>query len=243
MLRDQEGATAASGRGTPALSGPFINLYGITRSFWGILVKKSVFLIMAGALLGFPGSEAGAQQILAGQWQLDTTRSTDLDSALDLHAQNNGLRTYSSIPGGQPTSSGLPGSGGAPGVELSTARSPDQAKLVAEVHLLTYGNDMFEIVQTDTTVTFHPLNLAYDNVMLTTDGRKRDVEWDWELDGQLKAEWKGDRLKVERKTDEFQVTEHWSREADTDLLVVEVEVTGRLFQKKLVLRRVYQRRP
>ena len=205
-------------------------------------MKKSGFLMMAGALLGFPGSVAGAQQTLAGQWQLDTTRSTDLNSALELHAQNNGLRTYSSIPGGQPTSSGLPGSGGAPGVDLSTARSPDLARLVAEVQLLTYSNDMFEIVQTDSTVTFHPLNLAYDNVMLTTDGRKRDVEWGSELEGDLKAEWKGDRLKVERKTDEFQVTEHWSREADKDLLIVEVEVTGRLFQEKLVLRRVYQHR-
>ena len=29
---------------------------------------------------------------------------------------------------------------------------------------------------------------------------------------------------------------------DNDLLVVEVEVKGRLFQKKLVLRRVYHRR-
>lgn len=205
-------------------------------------MQKSSFLIMAVGLLGLPGAEAGAQQTLAGQWQLDTTRSTDLDRALDLHAQNNGLRTYSSIPGGRPISSGPPGNGGAPGVDLSTTRSPDQAKLVAEVHLLMYGSDMFEIVQTDTTITFHPLNLAYDNVTLTTDGRKRDVEWDWELEGQLKAEWKGDRLKVERKTDEFQVTEHWSLEADNDLLVVEVEVKGRLFQKKLVLRRVYQRR-
>lgn len=204
-------------------------------------MKKSSCLIMAGALLGFPGSEAGAQQSLGGEWQLDTTRTTDLDRALDRHAQNNGLRAYSSIPGGQPAPSGLPGSGGAPAVGLST-RSADLAQLAADVRLLTYGSDMFEILQTDTTVTFHPLNLAYDNVLLLTDGRKRDVEWGGELEGELKAEWKGDRLKVERKTDEFQVTEHWSLEADNDLLVVEVEVKGRLFQKKLVLRRVYQRR-
>ena len=200
-------------------------------------------LILAGAVLGFPGSQAGAQQGLGGQWQLDTTRSTDLDRALDLHAQNDGLRTYSALPGGQPAPSGLPGSGGGATVGLSTTSSADRARLAAEVRLLTYGSDLFEIVQTDTTVTFHPLNLAYDNVMLTTDGRKRDVEWSWELEGQLKAEWKGDRLKVERKTKDLQVTEHWSRDADSDLLVVEVEVKGRMFQKKLVLRRVYQQRP
>ena len=206
-------------------------------------MKKVWCLILAGVVLVFPGSEAGAQQSLDGEWQLDTTRSTDLDRALDRHAQNNGLRAYSSIPGGQPTPSGLPGSGGAAAVDLSTTGSADRARLAADVRLLTYGGDIFEIVQTDTTVTFHPLNLAYDNVRLTTDGRKRDVEWSWELEGQLKAEWKGDLLKVERKTKDFQVTEQWSRDADNDLLVVEVEVKGRLFQKKLVLRRIYQRRP
>lgn len=206
-------------------------------------MKKVWCLILAGVVLVFPGSEAGAQQSLDGEWQLDTTRSTDLDRALDLHAQNNGLRTYSSIPGGQPTPSGLPGSGGAAAVDLSTTGSADRARLAADVRLLTYGGDIFEIVQTDTTVTFHPLNLAYDNVRLATDGRKRDVEWSWELEGQLKAEWKGDLLKVERKTKDFQVTEQWSRDADNDLLVVEVEIKGRLFQKKLVLRRIYQRRP
>ncbi len=69
----------------------------------------------------------------------------------------------------------------------------------------------------------------------------RDVEWDWELEGQLKTEWKGERLKVERKAKDLQVTEYWSRDADRDTLVVEVEVKGRMFQKKLVFRRVYQR--
>jgi len=124
---------------------------------------------------------------------------------------------------------------------LSTTRSADNAQIADEVRRLTYGSNLFEIVQTDTTVTFHPLNLAYDNVLLTTDGEKRDVEWDWELEGQLKTEWKGERLKVERKAKDLQVTEYWSRDADRDTLVVEVEVKGRMFQKKLVFRRVYQR--
>jgi hypothetical protein len=208
-----------------------------------MVVKKNSFLILGLVLLGFPGSEAGAQLTLAGQWQLDTTLSTDLDRAMDRHAQNNGLRSYSSMPGGQPApTSGLPGSGGAATVGLSTTRSVDHAQIAEDVRRLTYGGDVFEIVQTDTTVTFHPLNLAYENVLLTTDGRKRDVEWDWEIEGQVKTEWKGERLKVERKTKDLQVTEYWSRDVDEDLLVVEVEVRGRMFQKKLILRRVYQRR-
>ena len=205
-------------------------------------MKRFSFLILSVALLGLPGSLAGAQQTLAGQWQLDSTLSTDLDRAMDVHAQNNGLRTYSSIPGGQPTpAGGIPGSSGAPTADLSTTRSADNSQIADEVRRLTYGSNVFEIVQTDTTVTFHPLNLAYDNVLLTTDGEKRDVEWDWELEGQLKTEWKGERLKVERKTKDLQVTEYWSRDADQDTLVVEVEVKGRMFQKKLVFRRVYQR--
>ena len=205
-------------------------------------MKRFPLLILSVALLGLPGSQAGAQQTLAGQWQLDSTLSTDLDRAMDVHAQNNGLRTYSSIPGGQPTpTGGIPGSGGAPTADLSTTRSADNAQIADEVRRLTYGSNLFEIVQTDSTVTFHPLNLAYDNVLLTTDGEKRDVEWDWELEGQLKTEWKGERLKVERKAKDLQVTEYWSRDADRDTLVVEVEVKGRMFQKKLVFRRVYQR--
>jgi hypothetical protein len=208
---------------------------------WEILVKKFSSLLLAGAVLVFPGSPAGAQQTLSGQWQLDTTRSSDLDRAMNLHAQDNGLRTYSSMPGGQPTPSGIPGSGGAPAVDLSTGRSANHAQIINDVRRLTYGSNVFEIVQTDTTVTFYALNLAYDNVLLATDGQKRDVELDWELEGQLKAEWKGGRLKVERKTKDLQVTEYWSRDADDDVLVVEVEVKGRMFQKTLVLQRVYQR--
>jgi len=205
-------------------------------------VKKFSFMILGVALFGFPGSAAGAQQILAGQWPLDTTLSADLDRAMDLHAQDNGLRSYSSIPGGQPTpTGGLPVSSGAPTVDLSTTRSADHAQIAEDVSRLTYGGNLFEIVQTDTTVAFHPLNLAYENVLLTTDGRKRDVEWDWEIEGQVKTEWKGERLKVERKTKDLQVTEYWSRDTDQDVLVVEVEVKGRMFQKKLVFRRVYQR--
>lgn len=199
------------------------------------------FLVLAGAVLAFPGLEASAQQTLAGQWRLDTTRSVNLDHALDLHAQKDGLRTYSSVPGGQPGSSGIPGSGGAPAVDLSTTRGSSTAEVAAGVRPLTYGSDVFEIVQTDTTVTFHPLNLAYNNVKLTTDGRKREVEWGWEQEGQLKAEWKGERLKVERKAKDLQVTEHWYRDRDSDVLVAEVEVKGRMFQKKLVFKRVYQR--
>ena len=204
-------------------------------------MKEVSRLILAMVVLGFLVSQAGAQETLGGQWQLDTTRSTDLDRAMSLHAQNNGLRRYGSVPGGQPASSGIPGSSGAPAVDLSTTSSADYVQIADDVRQLTYSSNAFEIVQTDTTVTFHPLNLAYDNVALTTDGRKRDVEWGWELEGQLKAEWKGERLKVERKTNDLQVTEYWSRDADHDLLLAEVEVKGRMFQKKLVLRRVYQR--
>lgn len=204
-------------------------------------MKKYSFLLLGLALLGFPGSEAGGQETLAGQWHLDTILSTDLDRAMNRHAQDNGLRSYSSIPGGQPTSTGgVPGGGGAPTVDLSTGRSADYAKIAEDVRRLTYGGNLFEIVQTDTTVAFHPLNLAYENVLLTTDGRKRDVEWDWEIEGQVKTEWKGDRLKVERKTKDLQVTEYWSRELDEDVLVAEVEVKGRMFQKNLIFRRVYQ---
>lgn len=181
-----------------------------------------------------------AQVDLSGSWRLDSTSSTTVARAVALHAQDNGFRTYSSLPGGQPVPAGVaPGSGRSPTIDLANPRSVNVAQVTAEVRPLIYDGDRFDIVQTDSTITFHPLNLVHDNVMLKTDGRKRDVLIGLDTEVQVKAEWHDDYLKVERKTKDLQATERWS--VDGGQLINEIEMKGRVFRTTLKFRLSYLR--
>jgi hypothetical protein len=195
-------------------------------------------LAMAVALSTVCVSKATAQADFTGIWRLDSARSVDLERAFAVHAQKHGFRSQGSSPQAGPGS--IPGSS-AGSIRLSSGRTIDFQALAAEARQMVYGGDYFEITQTDSSVVFHPLNLANDPAVLYVDGKKRKVFLLMDVEGDLKAEWKGDRLKVERKTPDLQTTEYWLVADDPGFLVVQLEIDGRAFQKKLEIRRVYQR--
>lgn len=194
--------------------------------------------VLVAALLTVCAGNADAQADFTGRWLLDSARSTDLERALTLHAQKQGFRSQGITSQTRP--SGIPGSA-AGSIQLPNGRTVDIKALAAEARQMVYGGDYFEIAQTDSTVTFNPLNLAHDPALLYVDGKKRRVFLLLDVEGDLKAEWQGDRLKVERKTTDLQTTEYWLLADDPSFLVVLVEIRGRMFQKKLELRRVYYR--
>lgn len=231
-----------TGGGFPRHAEPFIRLDKAI--LWGTAVNTLARMIVIALLGALVVENAGAQADLSGVWQLDTTRSVGLDRAFQLHAQDDGLRSRGSLPGGQPAPSGYAPGAGAATTDLAATRpvSPEEAASLARP--LTYGADVFELVQSDNVVVFHPLNLAHDNVSITTDGKKRDAYFGLDgEEGQEKAEWKGERLKVERKVNNMQVVEVWQLTEDSEILVLEVEIKGHVLNKKLEYRRVYQRRP
>ena len=194
--------------------------------------------VLVAALLTVCAGKADAQADFTGLWQLDSARSTDLERALTLHAQKQGFRTQGINSQARP--SGIPGSA-AGSIQLPNGRTVDIKALAAEARQMVYGGDYFEITQTDSTVAFNPINLAHDPALLYVDGKKRRVFLLLDVEGDLKAEWKGDRLKVKRETADLQTTEYWLLADDPSFLVVLVEIRGRMFQKKLELRRVYYR--
>lgn|GEM_PF-7014292 len=201
-------------------------------------------LAMALAALVALAGPAVAQVELSGQWQLDTTRSADLERALVNHARNQGLRSRSSMSGGEATlPGGIPGQGGnSPRIRTGDSRVVDVAEVLAQARLMTYGGNLFEIQQIDSAIVFEPLNLAYDRVSVVPDGKKRRTNMGLEAEMDVRAEWKSDHLKIVRETNEMSVTEYWSLAKEPGFLVVEVRMKGRMFQKKLELWRVYRKR-
>jgi hypothetical protein len=197
------------------------------------------FLALAAAALGL-AQPAGGQGTLGGVWRLDSTRSADLEKAFELHARNDGLRARGSLQG-QTGARQVPGVGSTvPDVSSSRPISAEEAADLARP--LVDEADMFELVETDSTVVFHPLDLTLENVSLVTDGKKHDAYFGMSTEkGQLKAERKGEGLRIERKTEELQVKEDWSLAEDGAALVQDVEIKGRILQKTLKYRRVYLR--
>ena len=197
--------------------------------------RLTIGVVLLTALAG----SAGAQADIGGRWRLDSARSTDLENALALHGQRQGFRIQG---GSQQVAPGpIPGGSPAGSIRLADGRTVDVNSLAAEARQTMYGGDYFEIVQTDSTVVFSPLNLAHDPATLFVDGKKRKTYFLTDVEGDVKAEWKGDRLKVERWTENVQATEYWLLADDPSFLVVQVEMRGRMFQKKLEIQRVYRR--
>ena len=197
-------------------------------------------LVLLSVALGLAPPLAG-QADLSGVWRLDSARSTNLDRAFELHARNDGLRARGSLAGGQTATRQVPGVGsGVPDIPQSRPIAPEEAADLARP--LVDQVDAFEWAQSDSAVVFLPLNLAHDNVFLMTDGKKRDVLLGMSAEeGQVKVEWKGERLRIERKAEQLQAKEEWSLADDGAVLVQDVEVKGRIMQKTLKYRRVYLR--
>lgn len=124
---------------------------------------------------------------------------------------------------------------------------PDRTPGAQEISYLAQAVELvlqlpgeFQVRQTDSTVTIHPLDLRLDNQVMHTDGRKvvTLISAD-EVELETRARWRDSRLEVERKTDDIRAVIGYSTTNGSALAVV-AEVRGRPFKQPFTFRRVYR---
>ena len=203
------------------------------------------FTLMAAASLGslgFPEPAAAQEADIVGNWVLNRDKS---DDPREVMARSRRDGRQIAPPAGASGTTRTRGSGSRPprragGANQSgAARGPGPADVLLQQRLMSSVAQL-SITKTDSSYVFASDGQQFNEYFF--DGRKIKVTVGTELEVELKAEWKKNRLEVETKvTGGVKLKEKYEIDKDSGELRVELEFTNSRMRQRFKIKQVYER--